>query len=102
MTFTQRIKAAYGEDAVRSDSGDLVQTVLIIAGFAIVAILVVGWIGTAIMNKGVDTAKCIEGSSSYTADKSQAEEACKGETAKEGDNSFEKDKGYASRYGAGG
>ena len=82
------------------DSGDVVQTVILIAGFVIVAILVVVWLGTAVLNKGADAGKCIEGSNAYAGNNSTNAEACKGGTANEGDNSFQKDSGYTQRYGS--
>lgn len=38
------------------DSGDVVQAVLLIAGFVIITVLVVLWVGAAVMNKGSDAA----------------------------------------------
>ncbi|MDP9821060.1 hypothetical protein [Nocardioides massiliensis] len=78
------------------DSGDVVQTVILIAGFVIVAILVVVWLGTAIMNKGVDAGKCIESSNTYT----NTVGSCDGsQGSASDDNSFTKDGGYQERYG---
>lgn len=81
------------------DSGDVVQTVILIAGFVIVAILVVVWLGTAVLNKGADAGKCIEGSNSYSNSNADNADACAGGTANQGNNSFTKDGGYTSRYG---
>ena len=41
------------------DRGDLVQMIIIVAGFAIAAIAIVGWITTALYGVGADTAKCV-------------------------------------------
>lgn len=41
------------------DRGDITQIVIIIAGFASVAIAVIGWISTALFGVGADTSKCI-------------------------------------------
>lgn len=79
-----------------ADRADIVQTVLLIAGFAVVAILVVGWVGSAILNKGADAANCIEGSSSYSSS-SEAETAC-AKGAGSNNSSFKSDNGYTSRY----
>lgn len=80
-----------------ADRADIVQTVLLIAGFAVVAILVVGWLGTAILNKGADAANCIEGSSSYSSSSAEAGAACtKG--AGSNNSTFKSDGGYTSRY----
>lgn len=78
------------------DSGDVVQTVILIAGFTIVALLLVVWVGTALMNKGVDSAKCVEeGGGHYSKSQSTSADACNGGTAA---HSFTKDAGYTSRY----
>ena len=80
------------------DAGDVVQTVILIAGFVVVAILVVVWLGTAVLNKGVDAGKCIEGANTYSGNSSSVSTACAGGTATTGNNSFTKDGGYTSRY----
>jgi hypothetical protein len=49
------------------DRADAVQTVLIIAGFAIVVILIVAWIGKAIKDKGKQAAQCIDEANSGTS-----------------------------------
>lgn len=77
------------------DRADLVQTVLLIAGFAIVAILIVTWIGTAIANKGADAATCIEGSNTYS-DAEVSATAC--DTQHASSNSFTTGTGYKNRY----
>lgn len=90
-----KIRNAYALEASdNADRGDIVQTVLLIAGFAIVTILVVNWIGTAIMNKGADTANCIEGSNTYNASGSSTN--CATQNAAK-TNSFKKDSGYTGR-----
>lgn len=96
MKFMQNIKAAYAADAREEmDRGDIVQTILLIAGFAIVTILAVNWIGTAILNKGADVAQCVEGANSYNAQASGTN--C--ETANHAaNNSFKNDSGYKGRY----
>lgn len=81
-----------------ADRADIVQTVLLIAGFAVVAILVVGWVGTAILGKGADAANCIEGSSSYSGS-SDAEAACEKGAGMDNEKSFKDDSGYQSRFG---
>lgn len=79
------------------DSGDVVQTVILIAGFVIVAILVIVWLGTAVLNKGADAGKCIEGSNTYSQTSAQTQTNCSGGTADTA-NSFTNDSGYKSRY----
>lgn len=93
----ENIKNAYADGKNDLDRGDAVQTVLIIAGFAIVCILLIQWIGTAILNKGADTATCIEGANTY--DGKNSGKACK-ETNHSEDKSFKNDDGYKGRYGS--
>lgn len=95
-TLKNRIEARKHDGNL--DSGDVVQTVILIAGFVIVAILVVVWLGTAVLNKGVDAGKCIEGSNTYSGNNASNAAACNGGFADEGNNSFEKSEGYTSRY----
>lgn len=94
----ENIKSAYAmtgkEDA---DRGDIVQTILLIAGFAIVTLAVVNWIGKAIMNKGADTAACIEGSSAYDGKTDDSADNCKKQNHAS-KNSFTNDSAYKSRY----
>lgn len=49
------------------DKGDLVQTIIIVAGFAVAAIVIIGGITSTLMNKGEAVAGCISGSNSFTA-----------------------------------
>lgn len=82
------------------DSADMVQTVLLIAGFAVVVILVVSWIGTAVINKGADVAQCIEGSTTLVPGDAGFEACLEGKhTHSGGKNSFKKEKGYVGRFG---
>src|SRR5699024_7923696 len=48
------------------DKGDLVQTIIIIAGFAVAAVVIIGALSSTLMHKGQATAECIAGSSSFT------------------------------------
>lgn len=66
MKFIENVRGAYGAD-VTADRGDIVQTILLIAGFAIVTVLAVNWLGGAILAKGVDTANCIDGVNTTTS-----------------------------------
>lgn len=65
MSFINNIKGAFASDEA-ADRGSLVETVLLIAGFAVVAILVVTWIGNAIAGQAANVATCIAGSNSGT------------------------------------
>lgn len=58
MSFINNIKGAFASDEA-ADRGSLVETVLLIAGFAVVAILVVTWIGNAIAGQAANVSACI-------------------------------------------
>lgn len=73
MTFINNIKGAFSTDA-SADRGSLVETVLLIAGFAVVAILVVSWIGGAIAGQAANVSACIAGAN--TNDPAAADNPC--------------------------
>lgn len=75
MTFFKNIKEVFDASREEQDRGTLVEQVLIIAGMAVVAILVVTWIGNAIAGKAADTANCITSANSY-ANASSTEQNC--------------------------
>lgn len=58
------------------DKGDLVQTIIIIAGFAVAAVVIVGALSTTLLNKGEAAAKCIAGSSTFQSG-TEAKDNCK-------------------------
>ena len=58
------------------DSGEIVQTVIIIAVMAVVAILVMGVLAQVVKSKGKATANCINGASVFTSS-SEAIQNCK-------------------------
>lgn len=58
------------------DKGDLVQTIIIIAGFAVAAVVIIGALSSTLMHKGQATAECIAGSSAFQAG-TAAKENCK-------------------------
>ena len=60
MLFTKNIKDAFASKE-SADRGSLVETVLLIAGFAIVAILAVTWIGNSIAGASANVATCVAG-----------------------------------------
>lgn len=99
MAFISNIKASFATDAAleaERDRGDLVQTLLLVAGFAVATLLAVNWLSTALLNKAADASQCIEGSNTYNSSKSSSN--C--QSAKHAkDNSFKKDKGYTGRFG---
>ena len=58
------------------DSGDLVQTVIIVAGFAVASILLIAAVGSAVNNKGKAAASCISGAGNFVSG-SNAADNCK-------------------------
>lgn len=98
MSFIDNIKSAFATSATvesERDRADLVQTVLLVAGFAIATLLAVNWLGTAILNKTADAAQCIEGSNSYNTSNSATNCASVDHSK---DNSFKNDGGYKGRF----
>lgn len=96
MTIVKNIKDAYGTSDVSQDSASLVEYLLITVAVAVTAIIVIGWIMTAVSNKGADIGECIEGSNAW--DPNASSEKCKNADHSK-DNSFKKDSGYTNRYG---
>lgn len=95
MNFIKNVKTTFVSTEVSDDRADLVQTVLLIAGFAIAALVLVNWLSSAILNKAADAASCIEGSNSYNNEAS----ATNCETADHSKTkSFKKDKAYEDRF----
>ncbi len=66
MSFINNIQGAFASSEA-SDRGSLVETVLIIAGFAVVAILVVTWIGNAIAGQAANVSSCIANANGSSA-----------------------------------
>lgn len=102
MKFVNNIKESFASTAVadaHNDRADLVQTVLLVAGFAIAALVLVNWLSTAILNQGANAAACIEGANNYTKSSAQtsADKCVKGD-AKAKANGYAKDKTYTDRY----
>jgi hypothetical protein len=63
MKFMENIKSVFTSEITEdSDRGDLVQTIIITAGFAVAGFLMINWIATAVLDKGHDVAECVEGS----------------------------------------
>lgn len=48
-----------------ADKGDLVQTVIIVAAFAVAAIVIVGGISSVVISKGQAAAECINGATNF-------------------------------------
>ena len=71
MSFITNIKGAFASSE-SADRGSLVETVLLIAGFAVVAILVVTWIGNAVAGQSANVATCIAGANQSNASAANA------------------------------
>lgn len=99
MAFVKNIKETFGTDAavaVEADRGDLVQTVLITAGFAVAAILVIAWISSTVAAKGSEISDCIGGAGNFEGKANV--EACENNTKASGaatDNGAE----FTKRFG---
>lgn len=95
-TFISNIKSAFDAPAEneKRDSGEIVSLILTIAGFAVVALLAVNWLGTAMLNKTADLGACIEGANQYVNNKANNTKCSENHAAK---NSFKKDTGYTGR-----
>lgn len=64
MKFMENIKSVFTSEITEdSDRGDLVQTIIITAGFAVAGFLMINWIATAVLDKGKDVSHCISTSS---------------------------------------
>lgn len=98
MKFINNVKASFASTEVSNDRADLVQTVLLIAGFAVAALILVNWLSTAILNKAADAAECIEGSNTYGGSATESATKCKAANHSKGDGSFKKDDSYTGRY----
>jgi hypothetical protein len=102
MTFISNVKAAFDNSADEKDrdSGELVSTIITTAGFAVMGLLAVNWLSTAVLNKAADVGTCIEGANSYTATNAAAREAANATNCANksgGLSSFKTDAGYVGR-----
>lgn len=77
MTFINNIKGAFASTEL-PDRGSLVEVILIISGFAVVAILVVSWIGSAIAGQAANTSACIANANASQA--SDLNDTCTSDT----------------------
>ena len=98
MKFINNVKSTFASTEVSNDRADLVQTVLLIAGFAVAALILVNWLSTAILNKAADAATCIEGSNTYGGSATESADACASADNSSGDGSFKNDDSYTGRY----
>lgn len=100
MNFVSNMRTAFAQttsDELSRDRGDLVQTIIITAGFAIAGFLLVNWLSTAILNKGAEIANCIEGSSSFSTAAANTEN-CQTTHEDMGSESFKDDDGFKDRF----
>lgn len=99
MTMIKNLKEAFNASEESADRGTLVETVLLVAGMAVIAILVVTWIGGAIAGAAADTAECITSSNTYaSADNAQAECADNDKSQKAKEKN-EESNGWQQRFG---
>lgn len=85
MTFIKNIKDAFAASSDEQDRGTLVETVIMIAGFAVLAIFVVSLFGNAIAGVGADSAKCITSANTFTSTASAQTACTSGTNAKAAD-----------------
>ena len=84
------------QEAEGKDRGDLVQMIIIVAGFAIAAIAIVGWITTALYGVGADSARCL---TTYGEGLMQNRDtACYNDHALDSECAIRSDKAYSSRF----
>lgn len=100
MTFISNVQAAFDNSADEKDrdSGELVSTIITTAGFAVMGLLAVNWLSTAVLSKAADVGTCIEKSNSYSKTTTTATNtSC--QTGSGGVTSFKTDttSGYAGR-----
>jgi hypothetical protein len=98
MTFVSNVKAAFDNSADEKDrdSGELVSTIITTAGFAVMGLLAVNWLSTAVLSKAADVGTCIEASNSYSKTTLGASAtAC--QNGKGGVTSFKSDTSYTGR-----
>lgn len=77
MSFINNIQGAFASND-SADRGSLVETVLLIAGFAVVAILVVTWIGNSIAGQAANVSACI--ADANASDSNDAQSTCVDDT----------------------
>lgn len=100
MSFIKNIKSSFAADAAleaERDRGDLVQTLILVAGFAVASLLAVNWLSSALLNKAADAAQCIEGSNTYAAASTSATN-CGANASHAKKKSFKTDTGYTKRF----
>lgn len=61
-TFINNISSNYCSNEVEQDGGYMIQTIIIVATFSVVAVAVIGLIANSIMILGEEEAQCIKNS----------------------------------------
>lgn len=98
MTFISNAKAAFDTSADEKDrdSGELVSTIITTAGFAVMGLLAVNWLSTAVLSKAADVGTCIEASNTYSK-AAVANSGAKCANGQGGLKSFTTDTSYTGR-----
>lgn len=98
MKFIQNIKNGFSDSNNEKDRGaTLVEMVITIAGFAVLALLVVLWVGGAIAGMAADISNCMAESNTLT--NSGSGEVCDNENTKNAADKNQSD--YNDRFGSG-
>lgn len=100
-TFIENIRSAFDaapEDEKR-DSGELVPSIMMMAGFGVIALVLVNWVGTAVLNKAAEIGSCIEGSGAYADNAKASGDNCDKAATTSKNKSFTKDTSYTKRMG---
>ena len=63
--YLNNLKSVFDPEAELGDEGGFLDEIIFMAGIALVATILVNWLGTAATNKGADLAACIEGMNTY-------------------------------------
>ena len=101
MNFFNNLKTVFAnteKGSTHEDTGDLVQTVLITAGFAVTAVLVIAWYASSITAQGARMSDCISGGGSIDNSHTNAVENCDNNKLAE-KAAEENDKEYQKRFG---
>lgn len=79
MIFLKNIKIVFKsikESNENEDTADLVQTVLITAGFAVTAVLIIAWYGSTIAAQGARMSDCLSGGGAIDSSHIESVENC--------------------------
>lgn len=98
MKFIGNIRSTFAQSFEESsdDKGTVIETVMLTAGFVVLALVVVGWLSDSLTNKAKDIASCVEGSK--TSINNDADGNCEDQDAAE-TSSFKNDDSFKKRFG---